>query len=456
MTDKEKKAADLQYKKMTETPVNRLVFSLSIPTVISMLITMIYNMADTYFVSKISVSASGATGIVFGLMSIFQAFGFLYGQGAGSIISRLLGKKDVENARRFCSTAFFSSLIIGVTASVLCTLFLERLMLALGSTQTILPYAKAYGIYILIAGPALTTSCVMNNILRYEGAARLAMMGLTIGGLLNIALDPLLIFVFDMGISGAGLATCISQYISMVILLFMFLKKKCQCRIKFKYFSPSIKTAWEIVATGFPSFIRNGLNSISTMVLNMMSAPYGDECIAAMSISNRWAMVIFSVCVGIGQGFQPVSAFNFGAGKYDRVRKGMNFLWAYGTAVVTVLAGLSFAFAPQIVSLFRNDAEVVQIGTSVLRYMCIALVLLPTALTANMTFQSVGKKGRALLLASCQNGLFFIPLVLLLPRMFGLVGLEISQPVAYISAALVSVPFLVAFRSKLKHAGNRQ
>ena len=454
MTDKEKKAADLQYKKMTETPVNRLVFSLSIPTVISMLITMIYNMADTYFVSKISVSASGATGIVFGLMSIFQAFGFLYGQGAGSIISRLLGKKDVENARRFCSTAFFSSLIIGVTASVLCTLFLERLMLALGSTQTILPYAKAYGIYILIAGPALTTSCVMNNILRYEGAARLAMMGLTIGGLLNIALDPLLIFVFDMGISGAGLATCISQYISMVILLFMFLKKKCQCRIKFKYFSPSIKTAWEIVATGFPSFIRNGLNSISTMVLNMMSAPYGDECIAAMSISNRWAMVIFSVCVGIGQGFQPVSAFNFGAGKYDRVRKGMNFLWAYGTAVVTVLAGLSFAFAPQIVSLFRNDAEVVQIGTQVLRYMCIALVLLPTALTANMTFQSVGKKGRALLLASCQNGLFFIPLVLLLPRMFGLVGLEISQPVAYISAALVSVPFLVAFRSKLKHSGN--
>ena len=456
MTDKEKKAADLQYKKMTETPVKRLVFSLSIPTVISMLITMIYNMADTYFVSKISVSASGATGIVFGLMSIFQAFGFLYGQGAGSIISRLLGKKDVENARRFCSTAFFSSLIIGVTASVLCTLFLERLMLVLGSTQTILPYAKAYGIYILIAGPALTTSCVMNNILRYEGAARLAMMGLTIGGLLNIALDPLLIFVFDMGISGAGLATCISQYISMVILLFMFLKKKCQCRIKFKYFSPSIKTAWEIVATGFPSFIRNGLNSISTMVLNMMSAPYGDECIAAMSISNRWAMVIFSVCVGIGQGFQPVSAFNFGAGKYDRVRKGMNFLWAYGTAVVTVLAGLSFAFAPQIVSLFRNDAEVVQIGTQVLRYMCIALVLLPTALTANMTFQSVGKKGRALLLASCQNGLFFIPLVLLLPRMFGLVGLEISQPIAYISAALVSVPFLVAFRSKLKHAGNRQ
>lgn len=454
MTDKEKKAADLQYKKMTETPVNRLVFSLSIPTVISMLITMIYNMADTYFVSKISVSASGATGIVFGLMSIFQAFGFLYGQGAGSIISRLLGKKDVENARCFCSTAFFSSLIIGVTASVLCTLFLERLMLALGSTQTILPYAKAYGIYILIAGPALTTSCVMNNILRYEGAARLAMMGLTIGGLLNIALDPLLIFVFDMGISGAGLATCISQYISMVILLFMFLKKKCQCRIKFKYFSPSIKTAWEIVATGFPSFIRNGLNSISTMVLNMMSAPYGDECIAAMSISNRWAMVIFSVCVGIGQGFQPVSAFNFGAGKYDRVRKGMNFLWVYGTAVVTVLAGLSFAFAPQIVSLFRNDAEVVQIGTQVLRYMCIALVLLPTALTANMTFQSVGKKGRALLLASCQNGLFFIPLVLLLPRMFGLVGLEISQPVAYISAALVSVPFLVAFRSKLKHSGN--
>lgn len=448
--EKENEAADLQYRKMTETPVNRLIFSLSIPTVISMLIVMIYNMADTYFVSKISVSASGATGIVFGLMSIFQAFGFLYGQGAGSIISRLLGKKDIEKARMFCSTAFFSSLALGILILVIGLIFLEKIMLILGSTQTILPYAKAYGLYILIAGPAMTTSCVMNNILRYEGMAKLAMIGLTTGGLLNIALDPLLIFVFDMGISGAGLATAISQYISMIILLLMFLTKKCQCRINPKYINFSLKTAWEIIATGFPSFVRNGLNSVSTMVLNMMAAPYGDACIAAMSIANRWSMVIFSVCVGIGQGFQPVSGFNYGAKKFNRVRKGINFLWTYATAVVIVLAGISFAFAPFIVSLFREEKEVVEIGSQVLRFMCLSLVLLPTALTANMTFQSVGKKGRALFLASCQNGLFFVPLVLILPGMFGLLGLELAQPVAYSIAALVSVPFLIAFRSKLK------
>lgn len=452
VNNKESQAADLQFRKMTETPVNKLIFSLSVPTVISMLITMIYNMADTYFVSKISVSASGATGIVFGLMSIFQAFGFLYGQGAGSIISRLLGKKEIENAKQICSTAFFSSLTLGVIISLFGLLFLDRLMLLLGSTETIFPYAKSYGFYILIAGPALTTSCVLNNILRYEGMARLAMIGLTTGGLLNIALDPLLIFNFDMGISGAGLATAISQYISLCILLFMFLAKKCQCRINPKYIRLSPKISWDIIATGFPSFIRNGLNSISTMVLNMMAMPYGDACIAAMSIANRWCMVIFSVCVGIGQGFQPVSGFNFGAKKYDRVRKGMNFLWLYGTAVVVVLAGISFVFAPFIVSLFREETEVIEIGSRVLRFMCLSLFLLPTILTANMTFQSVGKKGRALFLASCQNGLFFVPLVLILPRFFGLLGLELAQPIAYCVASLISVPFLLSFRSKLKYA----
>ena len=211
MTNSENAAADKQYKKMTRTPVNKLIFILSVPTVISMLITMIYNMADTYFVSKISVAASGATGVVFSLMAVFQAFGFMFGQGAGSNVSRRLGAKDVETARQFCSTAFFLSLGISVVIAVLGLLFLDKLMTFLGSTATILPYAKQYGLYILIAGPAMCTSCVMNNILRYEGLARLAMIGLTSGGILNIALDPLFIFVFKMGISGAGLATAVSQ-----------------------------------------------------------------------------------------------------------------------------------------------------------------------------------------------------------------------------------------------------
>lgn len=450
MNNKQNEAAQLQFKKMTETPVNKLIFSLSIPTVISMLITMIYNMADTFFVSKISVSASGATGIVFSLMAVFQAFGFMYGQGAGSNVSRRLGAKDVDSAIKYCSTAFYLGLATSLIITVFGICFLDSFMTLLGSTKTILPYAKSYGLFILIAGPAMVCGCVMNNILRYEGMAKLAMIGLTTGGVLNIALDPLFIFVFKMGISGAGLATALSQYISMAILLSMFIKKKCQCRIRLKYVNLNIKFIWDIAATGFPSFIRNGLSSISTMILNIMSSPYGDACIAAMSISSRCGMLIFSVCVGIGQGFQPVCGFNYGAKKYDRVQKGINFLWLYGTVIVFVLAGVMFAFTPQIVAMFRDEAEVVSIGTKVLRYLCVSLVFLPTVLTANMTFQSVGKKGKAFFLACCQNGLFFIPLVLVLPKLFALTGLEISQPVAYVMATVVSIPFLLKFKKDLK------
>lgn len=450
MSEKENNAADLQYKKMTETPVNKLVFSLAVPTVISMLITMIYNTADTYFVSQINVSASGATGIVFSLMAIFQAFGFMFGQGAGSNVARRLGEKDIEQAKRYCSTAFFLSLAISLIILVFGLVFLDNFMTLLGSTKTILPYAKNYGMFILIAGPALTCSCVMNNILRYEGMAKLAMIGLTTGGIINIGLDPLLIFVFNMGIKGAGLATAISQYISLCILLSMFLMKKCQCRIRLKYVVLKPKFMWDIVATGFPSFIRNGLSSISTMVLNIMSSPYGDSCIAAMSISSRCAMLIFSVCVGIGQGFQPVCGFNYGAKRYDRVRQGIYFLWKFGTLTVVVLAGVMFVFTPQIISLFRDDKEVIEVGKYALRYLCISLIFLPTILTANMSFQSVGKKGRALFLACCQNGLFFIPLILVLPKLFGLTGIELAQPIAYVLATVVSIPFLLVFLKHLK------
>lgn len=450
MNTNESQAADFQYNKMINTPVNKLIVRLSVPTVISMLITMIYNMADTYFVSKISVSASGATGIVFGLMAIFQAFGFMFGQGSGSNVSRHLGAKDLDGANEFCSTAFVVSLCTSIFISVVCMLFLEPLMRLMGSTDTILPYAKAYGMYIIIAGPAMTVGCVLNNILRYEGLAKLAMIGLTSGGILNMLLDPLFIFTFKMGISGAGLATALSQYISVIILYMMFALKKSQCCIKLKFVRLNLKMIWEIVATGFPSFIRNGLSSVSTMVLNVMSAPYGDECIAAMSVANRCGMLIFSVCVGIGQGFQPVCGYNYGAKKFKRVNKGINFLWLYGTLVVFVFAGVMFAFAPNVISMFRDESEVVEIGSVVLRYLCLSLVFLPTALTANMSFQSIGKKGRAFFLACCQNGLFFIPLVLVMPKLFGIKGLELAQPVAYVLAAAASVPFLLVFKKHLK------
>lgn len=444
-------SAQAQYKKLTQTPIKKLIISLSVPTVISMMITMIYNVADTYFVSKISVSASGATGVVFSLMGILQAFGFMFGQGAGSCISRKLGEKDVETARKYSTWAFALALVVSMVIMLFGLIFITPFMRLLGSTKTILPYAKKYAFFILIAGPALTTSCVLNNIMRYEGLARLAMIGLATGGLLNIALDPLFIFAFDMGISGAGLATALSQYISMGILLSFFIFKKLQCRISFKYLKPNGRMIWNIVSTGVPSFARQGLNSVSTMLLNVAAASYGDSCVAAMSVVAKCTMLIFSVGVGIGQGFQPVSSFNFGAKNYDRVRKGLLFTWRFDTIVVSALAAIMFAFAPQVVTMFRNEAEIVEIGTIALRYLCVALMFMPTIMIANMVFQSVGKTGRAFFLACAQNGLFFIPLILVLPKFFGVTGIEIAQPVSNVVSAVVAVPFMLVFLKQLKN-----
>lgn len=441
--------AENQFKKMTETPVHSLIASLAVPTVIIMLITTVYNITDTYFVSKISIPASGATGIVFSLMAILQAFGFMFGHGSGSCISRHLGAKEFEKAKRYSSTGFFLAAASGIIIMAFGLIFLTPFMKLLGSTSTILPYSKAYAFYILIAAPAMTTSCVLNNILRYEGLASLAMMGLTFGGILNIILDPILIFSLDLGIAGAGIATAVSQYSSLFILLFIFLIGKTQSKISVKYVSLNPRIIWKIISTGAPSLARQGLNSISVMLLNQQASAFGDECIAAMSIVAKCANLLFSVCVGIGQGFQPVAAFNYGAKKYSRVKSGMNFTWIFGTAVIAVLTAICFAFSPSVISLFRNDTEVIEIGSTALRLICVALLFLPTVMVANMTFQSVGKSGRALFLAASQNGLFFIPFILILPSAIGIMGIELAQPISYAVSAIISVPFIISFSKKL-------
>jgi putative MATE family efflux protein len=329
-------------------------------------------------------------------------------------------------------------------------IFLDPLIKGLGSTETILPYAKAYGKYILMATPAMTTSCVMNNILRYEGMASLAMVGLTTGAVLNIALDPRCIFTFDMGITGAGVATALSQYVSMAILLSMFLRGKPQSKIKLRFFTLSPRFVWQIIATGAPSLARQGMNSVSTMIMNIQAAPFGDECIAAMSVSAKCMMFIFSVCIGIGQGFQPVCSFNYGAKLFDRVRDALKYTWKLATIVTATLSGIMFALAPTVVALFRNETAVVSIGTAATRFACVALCFLPTVMMANMAFQSIGRTGPAFFLALAQNGLFFIPLVLILPHFIGVTGIEISQPLGYILSAGIALPYLLKFLSELK------
>src|SRR5574344_737769 len=309
-----------QYIKMTETPIPRLVITLGIPTTISMLITNIYNMADTFFVGNLKTSASGAIGIVFGFMSIIQAFGFMFGQGAGSIISRKLGEKNKESASIYASISFFLSLIIGTLITIIGLIFMTPMLWLFGSTSTILPFARDYVFYILLSSPFMMSSFVMNNVIRFEGKASYAMIGLVAGAVLNIAGDPIFMFKLKLGIAGAGISTAISQLISFLILLSLFLTGKTHSKLSIKYFRITKERLWQIISTGLPSLLRQGLTSISTMILNQYAGNYGDPAVAAMSIVSRINFFMFAVGLGMGQGFQPVCGYNYGAKKYNRVR----------------------------------------------------------------------------------------------------------------------------------------
>lgn len=443
-----------QFERMTTTPVDRLIMVLALPTVISMLITTIYNVTDTYFVSEISVPASGATGVVFSLMGIIQAFGFTIGQGSGSIISRKLGEKDTSTASTYASVGFFYALFTGIVIMTLGICMLSPLMKLFGSTSTILPYACDYGKYILFAAPAMICSCLLNNILRYEGMASLAMVGLTTGSILNIGLDPLLIYKLNLGISGAGIATMVSQYVSMAILLSVFVLNKTQSKIRIKNFSFDYHYISEIVLTGSPSFARQGLSGVSNVVLNRSARIFGDACIAAMSISGRVGMMIFSVCIGIGQGFQPVCGFNYGAKLYNRVQEGIKFMWKMSTIVMGVLSVLCLIFSKNVVSMFRDELEIINTGSRALSYTAVAMILLPIIVTANMSFQCTGQKLKAFVLACVQSGLYLIPVLYILPKMIGVTGIELSYAVSYVLASLTAAPFIISFYKKLSKFSN--
>ncbi len=445
--------SEAQYRKMTETPIPKLVLTLGLPTTISMLVTSIYNLADTYFVSELGTSASGAMGVVFALMGVIQAFGFMFGHGAGSNISRRLGAQDVENACIYASTSLFMGLCAGTGITIFGLIFQEPFMRLLGSTETILPYSIGYSRYILIAAPAMVASCILNNILRYEGKATFAMFGLVSGGLLNILGDYVLIRKCGLEIEGAGISTAVSQYIGLFILFLPFIRRRVQSRFNPKLIRLKGHFLPEILMTGLPSLIRQGLGSISTMVLNMTSKPYGDVAIAAMSISSRVIGFMFCVGLGICQGFQPVSAFNFGARKYSRTRKAFFFTVFAGTAILGVIGIFGFIFAPQVVSLFRDDPDVITIGAKALRYQSTSLLFMVSAVSGTMLFQSIGMGIKASFLSLLRSGLFFIPMILILSRLFGLAGIEISQAVADVLSGVVTFPLVIVFFRKLPKDG---
>lgn len=440
-------AADQYYEKMTKTPVSRLIVKLGIPTTVSMLITNVYNLADTYFVGSLGESPQAATGILFTLQCIIQAVAFMLGHGSGSFVSKALADKDVKEATCYVSTAFYTGAAAGTLLSVLGLIFLSPFMRLLGSTETILPYARDYGMWVLLACPFMVCSLVLNNNLRYEGKAFYAMIGLTTGGILNIFGDYLLISVFDMGVFGAGMATAVSQMISFLILLVLYFKK-AQSSISLRAVSRRLSVYFGIIKVGFPSLIRQGLTSISSGLLNNLTKPFGDAAIAAMSVVNRFSSLVMCVGLGIGQGFQPVASFNYRAKEYKRVKQGLVFTTVLGFGVVLVLALGGFLFADKIVYLFQKSETVIAIGTPALRYATIGLLFLPLSVPVNMLYQSIRHAGVASFLSILRSGAMFIPTLLLTTSLWGLTGIQISQPIADVLTGLCSLPFTIHFLRK--------
>lgn len=438
------------HRKMTETPIPKLIMGLSLPPIASMLITSLYNMADTYFVSSLGESATGAVGVVFSVMAIIQAVGFALGMGSGAQISGLLGAKKQEEAETVAITGFFMALVFGAGLTVLGLAFLDPLMDLLGATETILPYARVYARYILLGAPIMGGVFVMNNLLRAEGHSFLSMIGVTSGGILNMVLDPIFIFGFDMGIAGAAIATVLSQCVSFAILLSFFLMGKSMVRLRPRCISRRGMTYVNIIRTGLPSLCRQSLAAIATAALNTAARPYGDAAIAAMSVVGRIFQFIQSVLIGFGQGYQPVMGYNYGAQRPDRMRQALRFVMAVGFISMGVLATGCAVKASWLMGCFGENPTMIEIGTFAVRAQCIGLLLQPLGMYANMTFQTIRQTGKATVLSACRQGIFFLPLILILPGQIGLLGVQLAQPLADVLTSLVSAPLLLSFERGLK------
>ena len=441
---------EAKFHKMTETPVGRLICELAVPCIVSMLITSFYNMADTYFVGMMkSNSATGAVGVVYPMMAIIQAVGFFFGHGSGNYISRELGSHHTENASKMAATGFFFAMITGAVICVVGILFLEPLAYLLGATDTILPYATSYLRIILIGAPWMTASLVLNNQLRFQGSAAYGMIGITSGAILNIVLDPLLIFTFHMGIAGAALATIISQLVSCCI-LFIQCSKGANIAIRPSRFTPTWHYFRLIIQSGLPSLGRQGLASLATICLNQAAGLYGDAAIAAMSVVQCITMFGASAMIGFGQGFQPVCGFNYGAKLYKRVEQGFWFCVKVALVFLVCISALGAVFAPQLIALFRDDPQVIELGATALRFQCLTFSLQSWIVASNMMTQSIGKTVPATFLAVARQGIFFIPTVLILSKFLGFFGVQITQCVSDGLSFLFAVPIQLSVLREMK------
>ncbi|MBQ6930100.1 MAG: MATE family efflux transporter [Oscillospiraceae bacterium] len=437
---------EYQHHKMTQTPIPKLVASMAIPTVTSMLITVAYNTADTFFVAQIDKSASAAVGVVFAIMEVIMALGYGIGVGACSLVSRRLGAKQNAQADMYASSGMFAAVTVGCVLCITGLAFLDSILAMLGCTATMMPHAKPYAAFVLLAAPLNCATFVLNNILRSQGMTRLAMIGMGAGGILNIFIDPVFIFKLGLGTAGASIATMISQCVSFVILASCFVTKRSVVNLHIRAVSRNLQDYKDIVSLGLPTMFRNGLASVAAAVLNIKAIQYGgDTAAAAITIANKLYSLARSIAFGIGQGFQPVAGYNYGAGNKKRTWQAFVFTTKVGTAVCITFSVFTALMAQNIMLWFTQDMQVVAIGTETLHILSAAMPLLAFSTYVNHLYQSLGFRLQATFLASCRQGIFFLPVIMLLPLKMGLAGVQAAQPLADILSFVISVPFIVHF-----------
>ena len=441
---------------MTTTPVPQLILKLSVPTIISMMVTAIYNTADTFFVARVShdpavnTAATASVGLVFTVMAIIQAFGFFCGHGSGNYLSRMLGADNHKEADEMASTGFAIALIIGIFFAVVGNIFVEPIADFLGATPTTMQFTKDYMRIILFGAPFMMAQFVINNQLRFQGSAVYAMVGLMSGAAMNMILDPLLILGFHMEVKGAAIATIMGQFTSFVVLLIGTSKGE-NIKMSIKNVHINGHYIYEIINGGAPSLFRQGLAAISTLLLNRTAGAIGsDAAIAGMSVAGRLMLMMGSALIGFGQGYQPVCSFNYGAGLTKRVKEGFVFCVKWSTVFLIGIGAVCYALAPNIIAFFSKDPAAIEVGVAALKYMAMAAPLSGAIVISNMMLQSIGKGFKASITASARNGICFIPLILILPQFLGIKGVEMCQACADVLSLFIAVPLAYTELRKFK------
>ena len=438
-----------KYREMVESPLEPLIIRMSVPSIISLLITSIYNLADTFFVGRLGTSATGAVGIVYPLMTLIMALGLMFGKGTGTLMGRQLGRQETRKAEETAVQGLVYVISLVGFLMLLGLLFIHPLVSLLGASPSMRDYTVVYARYILIAMPFKAAATALSCILRFQGFSKRSMYGLGSGAVLNILLDPLLMFGLGMGFAGAGAATMIGEIVSFFVLLWQCTRKGC-IRISLRNFSFSWKGLRDIFSGGFSSLLKNGLSSLASVLLNRAARPYGDAVIAAFMIVNRLVHMCQQIYFGIGEGYQTVCSYNYGARQYRRVKEGFWFCIKIGAALLTVIV-IAFLFPEQIIGLFRkDDPEVILYGSWILRAHMATLSLLPVCSTGFVMLQGIGRNRDATIIGSGRQGLFLLPLILILPRFLGVAGLIAVQPCSDVLSTILGILILRPNLKKLE------